>query len=109
MDIGFKPHAPVDPMQFADPTVRERWQRESGLVVLSFYDPENRRPTVDIFAEYPLDFELLFRDSVAMSLTTTPVRVASLNHLIAIKEAAGRQQDLDDVVQLIAVRDSLAP
>jgi hypothetical protein len=34
------------------------------MVVMSFWDPENRRPTVDLFADYPMDFELLFRDSL---------------------------------------------
>ncbi len=75
------------------------------MIVMSFWDPQNRRPTVDLFADYPMDFELLLRDSVLMTLTSTPVRVASLEHLIAIKEAAGRPKDLDDAARLIALRD----
>ncbi len=75
------------------------------MVVMSFWDPDNRRPTVDLFADYPMDFELLFRDSLLMTLTSTPVRVASLEHLITIKQAAGRHKDLDDATRLIALRD----
>jgi hypothetical protein len=75
------------------------------MVVMSFWDPDNRRPTVDLFADYPMDFELLFRDSLLMTLTSTPVRVASLEHLITIKQAAGRRKDLDDATRLIALRD----
>ncbi len=59
------------------------------------------------FADYPMDFELLFRDSLLMTLTSTPVRVASLEHLIAIKQAAGRAKDLDDAIRLIALRDRI--
>jgi hypothetical protein len=70
------------------------------MLVLSFWDPENRRPTVDLFANNPMDFELLYRDSVAMSLAPTTVRVASIAHLIAIKRAAGRPKDLDDAARL---------
>jgi len=47
-----------------------------------------------------MDFELLYRDSVAMSLAPTTVRVASIAHLIAIKRAAGRPKDLDDAARL---------
>jgi hypothetical protein len=47
---------------------------ESGILALSFWDPENRRPTVDLFANYPMDFELLYRDSVELSLAPTPKR-----------------------------------
>ena len=74
------------------------------MVVMSFWDPENRRPTVDLFADYPMDFELLFQDSVLMPLTTTAVRVASLDHLISIKRAAGRKTDLEDVARLTKLR-----
>ncbi len=100
LDLGFRPHAPVDARQFADAAVRGRWQTESGMIVLSFWDPQNRRPTVDLFAEYPMDFEALYRDSLLLTLQTTVVRVASVEHLIEIKRAAGRPKDLDDVNRL---------
>jgi len=45
---------------------------ESGILASSFWDSENRRPTVDLFANYPMDFELLYRDSVELSLAPTP-------------------------------------
>jgi hypothetical protein len=45
---------------------RERWRRESG----------NRRPTVDLFAEYPMNFERRYDDAVPVSLASTQVRGA---------------------------------
>jgi hypothetical protein len=53
--LGFKANVPVDARLFADAAVREHWRNEFGLLVLSFWDPENRGPTVDLFAEYPMD------------------------------------------------------
>jgi len=100
---GFRPAAPVDARLFADAGVRSRWKQDSGMLVLSFWDPEHRRPTVDIFSEYPMDFELLYRDSQLFPLTGTHVRVASLEHLIAIKRAAGRPRDLEDVERLLEI------
>ncbi len=104
LDLGFRPHAPVDAREFADAAVRERWRRESGMLVLSFWDPDNRRPTVDLFAEYPMDFATLFAGSSLLSLTDTAVRIASLDHLIGIKQAAGRPRDLEDVQRLLELR-----
>jgi hypothetical protein len=104
LSLGFKSNAPVDARQFADAAVRKRWQTESGMVVLSFWDPQNRLPTVDLFAEYPLDFDALYEESLLMPLATTGVRVASIDHLIAIKQAAGRPKDLDDVDRLAELR-----
>jgi hypothetical protein len=40
--------APVDPMQFANETIRSEWQQRHGMQVFSLWDTENRRPTVDI-------------------------------------------------------------
>ncbi len=74
------------------------------MVVLSLWDPENRRPTVDLFADYPMDFELLYKDSMLLPLGATTVRVASIDHLIAIKRAAGRPKDLDDANRLAGLR-----
>ena len=105
MGLGFKAHAPVDARQFADEAVRERWRKECGMLVLSFWDPQNRRPTVDLVADYPMDFELLFGDSLLLPLATTTVRVASLDHLMAIKRAAGRPKDLDDADRLADLRN----
>jgi hypothetical protein len=103
--LGFKANAPVDARQFADAAVRERWKRESGMLVLSFWDPQNRRPTVDLFAAYPMDFESLYRDSLLLPLATADVRVASVAHLIAIKRAAGRPKDLDDANRLAELHE----
>lgn len=64
LGMGFKTRAPMDPRQFADAAVRERWRKESGMHVLSFWDPQNRRPTVDPFADYPMDFEVLFQNAL---------------------------------------------
>jgi predicted nucleotidyltransferase len=100
LELGFRTQAPVDARQFANAAVRKSWQTESGMLVLSFWDPQNRRPTVDLFADYPMDFELLYANSLLLPLAAATVRVASTEHLIAIKRAAGRPQDLDDANRL---------
>ncbi len=79
------------------------------MVVLSFWDPQNRCPAVDVFAEYPMDFEKLFSAAVLMPLSGTAVRVASIPHLIDLKRAAGRPRDLEDVARLEQVHVGKGP
>jgi len=43
-------------------------------------------------------------DSLLLPLATTTVRVASVDHLISIKRAAGRPKDLDDADRLAELR-----
>jgi hypothetical protein len=45
---------------------------------LKFWDPLDRNPTVDVFADYLMAFEKLFRAAILMPLPGTLVRVASL-------------------------------
>jgi hypothetical protein len=75
------------------------------MVDLSFWDPQNRYPTVDVFADDPMDFEKLITAPVLMPLSGTHVRVASVQHLIDIKRAAGRPRDLEDAARLAQVRE----
>jgi hypothetical protein len=36
VDSGYRALAPVDPLQFADPEVRSRWQKEKGPYSIQF-------------------------------------------------------------------------
>jgi hypothetical protein len=109
LNLGFKASAPVDPRLFSNEGVRRRWRDQSGMLVLSFWDPQHHCPTVDIFADYPMDFDLLCKDAVRVWLSGTPVPVASIEHLIAIKRAAGRPKDLDDAARLVDLQESKQP
>lgn len=56
--------------------------------------------SLDIFVKEPLPFDALTDASVAMDIDGTIVRVASIGHLILMKQAAGRARDLDDIAKL---------
>jgi hypothetical protein len=73
------------------------------MVVLQLYNDQTKL-TVDIFVQYPLDFEALWNNSVEFEFTHTRAHVASLDHLIQIKREAGRPQDVADVAMLLELR-----
>jgi hypothetical protein len=102
---GYRPMAPVNPLSLADARQRAEWQATRDMKVFSFWDSTNLRPTVDVMLECAVEFEELWRDATVMNVGETPVRVASIPHLIALKQAAGRPQDILDIERLRTLVD----
>jgi len=97
---GYRAKIPADPRSFADPEIRRQWIDEKHMQVLSFWDTTRQRPDVDIFVEYPLDFETLYTQSVPVKLGRGTYRIASVEHLIHMKRKAGRAKDIKDIEEL---------
>jgi hypothetical protein len=94
---GFVPRLPVAAEEFADPETRAGWVAYRGLTVFSLHDPGNPLREVDLFAEDPLPFDELWVGSQVVEVAGVRVRVASIEHLIALKRRAARPQDLADI------------
>jgi predicted nucleotidyltransferase len=102
---GLRPRLPVDPSDFADPTVRADWVERRAMTVFSFYDPTNAVAGVDLFADDQQDFEGLWARSEMKPLGDLIVRVCSLDDLIAMKTSADRGIDRQDIEALKRIRD----
>lgn len=105
--LGYRPRAPVNPRGFADAATRESWVRDKGLLVMSFFDPKSPLLDVDLFVDYPVVKSELWAASELKDLGGVPVRVCSIDHLIAMKVAAGRAKDLEDVRVLRMIKDNV--
>lgn len=105
-NLGLKPKAPVDPMDFADPDIRNRWRDEKGMMVFSMIDPARPFFAVDIFVEEAIPFNDLLLRSVVVETEDGPIRVCSYEDLIDLKLKAGRPQDLADVHELRTIHEA---
>lgn len=104
--LGLTPRAPVDPMHFTDPDIREAWVRDKGMRVFSLWDPAQPMREVDLFVENPVDFEEVYARSELVPITRTAVRIASIADLVALKRLAGRRQDLEDIEALLQIEEA---
>jgi len=101
---GYRPAAPVDAALFADPVIRAAWRRDRGMQVFSLWDSTGARPTIDLFTESVIPFEDLWKDAITIEIVKgLTIRVASIPHLIQLKEIAGRPQDVADMQRLRAI------
>jgi hypothetical protein len=104
--LGFVPRAPVNAEDYANAVTRRAWFDEKGMRVLSLWDPHHPMREVDLFVENPIDFDLLYDRSQLVPLTTTSVRIASIEDLIQLKRLANRPEDQRDIEALQAIRRS---
>jgi len=71
-----------------------------GMKVFSLWDPSNQLPVLDVFVEYPLDFEKLVQESIKTDLGVVTAPIASIEHLIEMKSGTGREKDQQDIARL---------
>lgn len=100
LDAGLRPTVPVNALDFADPSIRQSWIEEKNMLVFQMCDPKDARRNVDLFVEAPMDFEQMWARAVRLRIDDVVVPVAAIRDLIAMKQSAGRPQDLDDIAQL---------
>ncbi|TKS53034.1 hypothetical protein E4582_12590 [Luteimonas yindakuii] len=103
--VGLQPRLPLSMEDFSDPATREAWKARN-MAVFPLWDPANPLRSVDVFIDEPIDFEALWRDAVWKDLNGIAVPVASIDHLIAMKEQVRRPRDLEDIAMLRQIRDA---
>ncbi len=99
--LGYRPRVPVRFEEYADPAARELWMREKNMKVFSVWSPEHQATVIDLFVKCPFDFERA--STAADRLEIVPGVEASfvgLEDLLALKAAAARPLDLDDIAHL---------
>jgi hypothetical protein len=101
--LGYRPRAPVDPLQFADPEVRQHWIDEKGLKVFSLWSPNFPGTEIDIFVKEPMPFVEMAGRAVRVTVGGSQLLVAGIEDIIRMKKAVGRPKDLDDVAELEAI------
>jgi len=102
-NLGMQPRIPVSSDDFANPEIRKSWIKDKGMQVFSMWNPDEPLVSVDIFAEYPVDFDQLWRDAELVDLGELSIRIASIPHLIDMKKKSNRPQDLLDIEKLTAI------
>lgn len=102
--FGLRPWLPVPLAEFADAARRADWYENRNLIVFTLVDPKDPGFCLDLFVREPMPFAELWRHSEVVSVAGSSWRIAGVEHLMAMKRAAGRDQDLRDIAELEALR-----
>lgn len=99
-ELGLRPTLPVSLAELGDAGKRASWVSERHMVAFSLRGPENSTPTVDVLIGADLPFDEAYGRRPMREVAGIPVFLAAAVDMIALKEQAGRAQDLADIEHL---------
>ena len=74
------------------------------MKAFTFWNPDKPYEEVDVLVDIPLEFEEIEREKVVVEARGIRIPLASINHLIKMKETAGREQDKADIEALKKIK-----
>ncbi len=101
--LGAHPRIPEPLERIRDVGQVRRWREEKGMLALNFRTPDGGIE-LDFLVSESDRFDDLRRRAVAVTIDARTFFVASINDIIAMKEHAGRPQDVLDVAQLKEIK-----
>jgi hypothetical protein len=78
--VGHRPRLPI--------RLRQDWHDNRNMLVLQLWEPDNEERSVDVFVTEPFAFDEMEPQAVAKDIDGIPVRIASIRHLIRMKQVA---------------------
>ena len=102
-ELELKPQAPILLESLKDADQRHSWIEEKHLIAFALVGAPGI-PTVDILLKHQLDFDAAVERAVVQNIDDVPVRIASVDDMITLKQNTGRRQDSDDVEHLLRLR-----
>lgn len=102
--LGLRCRLPIDIVTLADDDVRTEYRTERNRIAVTFTDPADPLREVDVLVSPPIDSAQLVARAITLQLDDIPVRVISIDDLIALKRDTGREQDRSDVAHLERLR-----
>lgn len=100
---GARPRIPEPLERIRDVAQVRRWRREKGMLALNFRTDDGATE-VDLLVGESDAFADLRRRAVEVTVADRTFFVASIEDLIAMKQRAGRPQDLLDIAELQRLR-----
>lgn len=99
-ELGLSPVLPVPLESLNDLELLRHWHSERNLEAFALRAPELAGVTLDVLLFPPVEFSGMSHRAVVFNVANIPIRVASIDDLIALKQAVGRPIDLSDIEHL---------
>lgn len=104
--LQLSPCVPVPLAALKSPEQRKTWFEQKHMIAFGLQDAQARMPTmVDVLIAPAIDIKAAMQRALVRDLNGTPVRLASIEDMIKLKQGTGRAQDESDIEHLERLRD----
>lgn len=104
--LGMTPLLPVALDTLTDLDQLAQWHRERNLEAFALRAPGLSGVTLDVLLYPPVDYAQMRSRAVTFMAGDVPVVVASIDDMIALKQAVGRPIDLADIEHLKRLKET---
>ncbi len=105
-ELGLRTRVPVSVRSMFDAEERRRLREEKNMIAFSLLPPINEDGVIDIMFDPPWNFRQAYGIREIVEMEGVEVPLASIRHLIEMKQVAGRDKDLTDIANLKALQES---
>lgn len=105
-ELGMTPVLPVALDTLTDLDQLAQWHRERNLEAFALRAPGLSGVTLDVLLYPPVDYAQMRSRAVTFMAGDVPVVVASIDDMIALKQAVGRPIDLADIEHLKRLKET---
>ncbi len=102
---GFKPKVPVNVMDFADKAKRDEWIATKNMKAFNLVNAKWALSEIDVIIDAPVDYSEARKRAKKITVQGVPIPVISIDDLIKMKRAAGRELDKADIQYLRQVKN----
>ena len=103
-ELDLTPVLPVPLEALGNLELLKLWHAERHLEAFALRTPELAGVTVDVLLFPPVEFDGMVHRAIVFDVADTPIQVASIDDLIALKQAVGRPVDLSDIEHLKRIK-----
>lgn len=102
---GFRPKVPVNVMDFADRSKRDEWITNKNMKAFNLVNAKWALSEIDIIIDAPVLYTEARKRARKISVHGVSIPVISIDDLIRMKKAAGRELDKADIQYLKKVKN----
>lgn len=95
--FDLSPVVPVSIESLKNPELIDNWFQQKGMIAFALREPQPAGAVIDVLVRPAVAFDELLAHSMPVDLFGGVVKIASIDHLIAMKRVASRPKDLIDI------------